>query len=317
MQIKSSKADPCQTQSRLLYNFHPHHLGHIQTPPPPLWESSIFNTTHSSTNHTNELNSVIHKLRSSVTFLPLKDPRYERAPLKDHTWFMSSMYESHEDGEVQLQFPSESFVSYNHYNYENLWHGVTAMVSFVARHKMNNCSMLPSKWGLVQDGPVGCHLDGVTLNGPPTIEWFDGIDEDGPLCFEETVVTRHDEDGMSRKRRMEMCDLMRCKARLGCTLMTGPRSFKNETIVAEVFQKGCGKMEGFCFMVAYSNNLTFCEKQAGRIQKMIGDACLRTRMVELDIKKPILRMKIRVLARHVYSVSDLSGSTTRWMDPTE
>ncbi|KAK7363102.1 hypothetical protein VNO77_05232 [Canavalia gladiata] len=301
----------------------------LQTPPlPSSSESSIFNTTHSSTNHTKELNSLVHKLRSSVTLIPLKDLRYAHAPLEGHTWFMSSMCDTHQDGEVQYQqFPSESsqgrvlclkghdthdgswnsyalawpealpynttfmkgltFVSYNHYNYENMWHGLSAMVPFVAWYKMNNCSMLPSRWVLYHWGELrfkmGLWLGSLmeaTFNGPPIIE---RVDKEGPICFEEAVVMRHNEGGMSRQRRMEVYDLMRCKARMYCNvslegsnrelnvrglpvigvtlfLRTGPRSFKNETIVAEIFHKECAKMDGCRFMVVHSNNLTFCEQ---------------------------------------------------------
>ncbi|TKY59468.1 transferase [Spatholobus suberectus] len=283
----------------------------LQTPPPPSsWESPIFNTTHSSTNHTNDLNFMVHKLRSSVTFLPLKDLRYARAPLEGHTWFMSSMYDTREDGRGKhdgswnsyaLAWPEAlphnttfmrglTFVSYSHYNYENLWHGLSAMVPFVAWHKMHNCSMLPSRWVLYHWGElrfkmglwVGTLME-ATFNGPPIIVRFDGVGEDGPVCLEEAVVMRHNEGGMSRERKMEVYDLMRCKARMYCNmslkgsdvqindrglpmigmtlfLRTGPRSFKNETIVIEIFHKECAKMQGCRFMVAHSNNLTFCEQ---------------------------------------------------------
>ncbi|GAV79702.1 hypothetical protein CFOL_v3_23165 [Cephalotus follicularis] len=107
-------------------------------------------------------------LSHSVTFLPLKDLRYADKALQGRKWFMSSLYDTHEEGEVQYQhFPSESskgrllclkgrhthdgswnsyalawpnalphnatlvngltFVSYNHYNYDNIWHGLSAM----------------------------------------------------------------------------------------------------------------------------------------------------------------------------------------------
>ena len=122
-----------------------------------------------------------------------------------------------------------------------------------------------------------------TFNGPPNIERFDGVDEDGPACFEKAVVMRHNEGGMSRERRTEVYDLIRCKARMYCNmsmkgshielndrglpvigmtlfLRTGSRSFKNDTIVAEIFKKECAKVEGCRFMVAHSNNLTFCEQ---------------------------------------------------------
>ncbi|KAK4357807.1 hypothetical protein RND71_023417 [Anisodus tanguticus] len=49
------------------------------------------------------------KLRESVTFLPLKDLRYSSKAQQGHTWFMSSMYDTHEEVEVQYQrFPSSA-----------------------------------------------------------------------------------------------------------------------------------------------------------------------------------------------------------------
>ncbi|MED6187528.1 hypothetical protein PIB30_077306 [Stylosanthes scabra] len=300
----------------------------LQTPSPQsswslmheLQSYSIFSTTSST------MKSMVHKLRTSVTFLPLKDLRYSNAALVDHTWFMSSLYDTHQEGEVQYQkFPSESsqgrilcikgndthdgswnyyalawpealpynttfmkgltFVSYNHYSYENLWHGLSAMLPFVAWHKMNNCSVLPSRWVLYHWGElrfnmglwVGTMME-ATFDGAQKIERFEGP-ESGPVCFENAVVMRHNEGGMSRERRMEAYDLMRCKARIYCNmsslddrgrgvpvigmtlfLRTGPRSFKNDTAVAEIFKKECDKVEGCRFKVAHSNNLTFCEQ---------------------------------------------------------
>ncbi|OIV93122.1 hypothetical protein TanjilG_20784 [Lupinus angustifolius] len=295
----------------------------LQTPPSWQWQSSIFNT------NTKDLNSLLHKLRHSVTFVPLKDLRYTKEALQGHTWFMSYFYDTHQDGEVQYQqFPSQSslgrvlclkghdthdgswnyyalawpealpynttfvkgltFVSYNHYDYGNLWHGLSAMVPFVAWHKMNNCSLVPSRWVLYHWGELrfkmGPWLEALmdaTFDGPPNIERFDDKNE-GPVCFEEAVVMRHNEGGMSRERRMEVFDIMRCKARMYCNvslkgnkeindkvlpvigmtlfLRTGPRSFKNETIVTDIFQRECAKVQGCQFMIAYSNNLTFCDQ---------------------------------------------------------
>lgn len=118
-----------------------------------------------------------------------------------------------------------------------------------------------------------------TFNGKPAIERYDGADKDGVHCFEKAVVMRHNEGGMSRERRMEVYDLMRYKARMYCNMSmerrdannigrtlfmgTGPRSFKNESIVTEIFQKECAEVDGCKLMVAYSNNLTFCEQFSG------------------------------------------------------
>ncbi|KAK9266160.1 hypothetical protein L1049_000006 [Liquidambar formosana] len=267
------------------------------------WQKSI-NTSLTFTNCTQELDSMSTKLRHAVTFLPLKDLRFAQTAQQGHTWFMSSMYDTHVEGEVQYQhFPSESskgrllclmgrdrhdgmhnsyalawpdslpnnatfmkgltFVSYNHYNYDNIWHGLSAMVPFVAWHRKNGCA-LPARWILYH--------------------WaFDEVGDDGPACFEEAVVMRHNEGGMSRERRIEVYDLLRCKARMACNvslegrgvevsdrgvpvigmtmfMRTGPRSFRNESAVVRIFERECAKVDACRFMVAYSNNLTFWEQ---------------------------------------------------------
>lgn len=130
-------------------------------------------------------------------------------------------------------------------------------------------------------GPWLQTLMHATFDGEPVIERFDGIkDEDGgdPVCFEKAVVMRHNEGGMSRERRMEVYDLMRCKARMYCNvsldnkddnhkavgmtllMRTGPRSFTNEPAIIGIFEKECAKIDGCRMTVAYSNNLTFCEQ---------------------------------------------------------
>ncbi|KAK1568797.1 hypothetical protein Q3G72_028888 [Acer saccharum] len=265
------------------------------------------------------------KLRQSVTFLPLKDLRYSDKALQGHTWFMSSMYDFHEENEVQFQqFPSKSsfdrllclkgrdthdgswnsyalawpetlpvnatimkgltFISYNHYNYENIWHGLSAVVPFVAWHTRYGQCEKPNRWVLYHWGELrfgmGLWLKtlmGATFNEDPTIEKFYGISgDDQAVCFEKAVVMRHNEGGMSRERRMEAYDLMRCKARIHCNvsmegrdlnvigmnmfMRSGARSFKNESAVIEIFERECAKVDGCRLMVAYSNNLTFCEQ---------------------------------------------------------
>ncbi|XP_043711105.1 uncharacterized protein LOC122659996 [Telopea speciosissima] len=269
------------------------------------------------------------KLRESVTFLPLKDLRYTNTALQGHTWFMSSMYDTHEEGEVQYQqFPSEAskgrllcilghdthdgswnsyalawpealphkatllkgltFVSYNHYNYDNIWHGLSAMVPFVAWHRTIGSCRVPNRWILYHWGELRTkmgswlrYLMEATYGGALNMEGFDGIE--GPACFEEAVVMRHNEGGMSRERRMEVYDLLRCKARVSCNvslegriaevnekgvpvigltlfMRTGARSFKNDSAVIEIFQGECLKVEGCRVSVAYSNNLSFCDQ---------------------------------------------------------
>ncbi|KAL8554952.1 hypothetical protein ACS0TY_002945 [Phlomoides rotata] len=258
------------------------------------------------------------KLRESVTFLPLKDLRYSTKPQQGHTWFMSSTLDTQEKGEVQHQeFPSKgrilclkgrdthdgswnsyalawphalppnttllkglTFISYNHYSYDNIWHGLSAIVPFVAWHIKNQCLAAPQRWVLyhwgelrTKMGPWLSSLMEATFAEPLNIEKFEGGDG---ACFDKAVVMRHNEGGLSKERRLQVYDLLRCKARsfcnvslekkgipvIGMTLFmrTGARSFKNETVVVEIFSRACRTAEGCRLIVAYANNLTFCEQ---------------------------------------------------------
>ncbi|XP_030510001.2 uncharacterized protein LOC115724791 [Cannabis sativa] len=334
------------------------HINSLQLPPKPAtwsftqqWQRIIFNNSTETAAVTVEqkcstdaaasvgtvkncscsAEEVSAKLRRAVTFLPLKDLRYSNTAQQGHTWFMSSMYDDHEEGEVQYQeFPSESsegrllcikgrdrhdgswnsyalawpdtlphnatlmkgltFVSNNHYNYDNIWHGLCAMVPFVGWHIKNKCTSTPDRWVLYHWGELRLSmahwlstLMEATFDGQPMIEGFDdGVeDETAPFCFEQAVVMRHNEGGMHRMKRMEVYDLMRCKARIYCNVSTvraaagegkvpeigltllmrvGARSFKNESAVIGIFGRECAKVEGCRMMVAHSNNLTFCEQ---------------------------------------------------------
>ncbi|KAK4851832.1 hypothetical protein QYF36_018775 [Acer negundo] len=159
-----------------------------------------------------------------------------------------------------------TFISYNHYNYENIWHGLSAVVPFVAWHTRYGQCEKPNRWVLYHWGELrfgmGLWLKTlmlVTFNGDPIIEKFDGIGgDDQVVCFEKAVVMRHNEGGMSRERRMEAYDLMRCKARIHCNvsmegrdlnvigmnmfMRSGARSFNNESAVIEIFERECAKV---------------------------------------------------------------------------
>ncbi|KAE8719855.1 putative ribonuclease H protein [Hibiscus syriacus] len=267
------------------------------------WQTLVFKyrvlASPRNCNTTQDPESISQKLRDSVTFLPLKDLRFANQPLDGHTWFMSSMYDTREEGEVQYQqFPSKSskgrllclkgrdnhdgswnyyalawpealpsnatlmkgltFVAYNHYNFDNIWHGLSAVMPFVAWHRKNNCET-PTRWVLYHWGELrfkmGTWLNTLveaTFGQPSYIEGFRDMEDEGqPVCFEKAVVMRHNEGGMSRERRMEVYDLI--GARLGFTVM-------NETAVIRIFEKECNKVKGCRLMVAYSNNLTVCEQ---------------------------------------------------------
>ncbi|KAK9098050.1 hypothetical protein Syun_025095 [Stephania yunnanensis] len=60
-------------------------------------------------NATKDLDDMNAKLQDSVTFLPLKDLRFANKPMEGHTWFMSSLNDTFEEGETQhIYFPSET-----------------------------------------------------------------------------------------------------------------------------------------------------------------------------------------------------------------
>jgi hypothetical protein len=98
----------------------------------------------------------------------------------------------------------------------------------------------------------------------------------GPTCFEEAIVFRLEEGRMPMSKRREVYEMIRCKAREYCNvtsedartsgvrltlfLRVGPRSFKNDSAVIDVFRKECGKVNGCMMTVMRPNNLTFCDQ---------------------------------------------------------
>ncbi|XP_008237234.1 PREDICTED: uncharacterized protein LOC103335977 [Prunus mume] len=294
------------------------HIQTLQTDQNPT--SSSWSLKHqwqrvtNTTTTTTTIATMAEKLRQAVTFLPLKDLRYTGpAALQGHTWFMSSMSDKQdEEGGVQYQqFPSPSSHGRllclkgrdNHdgpwnsyalalpepYNYDNIWHGLSAVVPFISWHIKSSCAV-PDRWVLYYWGEIRARMEvwlgslmEATFSEAPRVEVFDDVEEGRAVCFEKAVVMRHNEGGMSREKRLEVYDLLRCKARLYCNvsldeenyksthsvtkrigvtlfMRTGPRSFKNETAVIGIFERECAKVDGCRLMVAYSNNLTFCDQ---------------------------------------------------------
>ncbi|VVB10519.1 unnamed protein product [Arabis nemorensis] len=173
-----------------------------------------------------------------------------------------------------------TFVCNNHYDYGNLWHGLTAAIPFVSWSLGNQCEN-PQKWVLFHRGELRFGMghwlsEVITANYGQEPEFLRFVDEEKLVCFEKAVVMRQNEGGMSRERRLEVFDLIRCKARnycnvslsksskprIGMTLLmrTRPRSFKNESAVINIFKRECKRVEGCELKVSYSNSLTFCEQ---------------------------------------------------------
>ncbi|PSS19273.1 Protein O-linked-mannose beta-1,4-N-acetylglucosaminyltransferase, partial [Actinidia chinensis var. chinensis] len=258
-----------------------------------------------------------------------------------------------------------TFVSNNHYNYDNIWHGLSAVVPFVAWHIKNGCSIEPTRWVLYHWGELRTHMGlwvrslmEATFSGPIDMEGFDhgarggsgggsSEEEEGAVCFEEAVVMRHNEGGMSRQRRVEVYDLMRCKAReycnvslvegggrqrvgeIGMTMLmrTGPRSFRNQSAVVDIFQRECRQVEGCQLRVAHSNNLTFCEqvKLMSLTDILVSPhGAQLTNMFLMDRNSSVMEffpkgwLKLAGVGQYVYHwIASWSGMNHRgaWRDP--
>ncbi|CAL5012685.1 unnamed protein product [Urochloa decumbens] len=250
----------------------------------------------SDTSRRAAMDDLVARLRESVTFLPLRDPRKRRAG----EWFISALNDTSEpDGEARnIVLPSAAssgrllcvrappgsdaayalawrdalprgaalrpgltFVSEMSYDYRNLWHGLSALVPFASWHARSGCRLMA-----VETFPDAAADAGV------------------PACFEEAVVFRRQMEGLSRARLLAAFDFMRCKARARCgvapattpspspaalrvTLVfrDGARAFKDEAAVSRVFAAECARVAGpggCAVATARAGNLTFCEQVA-------------------------------------------------------
>ncbi|KAG9130614.1 hypothetical protein Leryth_011858 [Lithospermum erythrorhizon] len=131
-------------------------------------------------------------------------------------------------------------MQHNHYNYHNIWHGLSAMVPFVSWYIKNGCQAVPDRWILYHWVGVG------NLNLDSALE-----DDSSPVCFEDSVVMRHNEGGMGKLRRLEAYDIHRSEAGI---LATAKRSIQNESVVIKIFEKECQKVQGCQLTVAYSKS---------------------------------------------------------------
>ncbi|XP_020586747.1 uncharacterized protein LOC110028993 [Phalaenopsis equestris] len=179
-------------------------------------------------------------------------------------------------------FKGLTFISDSYYDYENLWHGLSAMVPFLAWHSSNGCEK-PERWLLYHWGELRVEMSPwvrmlveAVMGEKVRIEDLEEKGE-GLFCFERALVFRHNEGSMGMKRKNMVYDMMRCKARAFCGLGSGggeghgmvrvtllmrkgARSFKDEEMVARIFDRECGKVEGCRLKVMRPNNLSFCDQ---------------------------------------------------------
>lgn len=180
-----------------------------------------------------------------------------------------------------------SFVSDTYYDYLNLWHGLYAVAPFVGWSMKNQC-LKPTRWVLFHWGELRSKMGAWAQNlmratyGDVAVEVFRG-GGDGPYCFERAVVMRHNIENMGKKKRVQVSEQLRCKAREFCGINTsskgnevnergepvvnmtllmrrGSRSFKNASAVVNVFTRECERVDGCALSVVQSEDLSFCDQ---------------------------------------------------------
>jgi hypothetical protein len=179
--------------------------------------------------------------------------------------------------------PGITFVSESHYGYENICHGLFAMMPFAAWHYGKGC-VRPARWVLYQRGEVRRETSNwvrnfieLTFGEQMMIEKFQGVGTNyTSSCFEEAIVFRHNEGKMLKEKKIQVYEMLRCKSREYCKiqervetenvikltllLRRSSRSFKDEAGVINVFQKECAKVKRCRLKVARPDNLTFCDQ---------------------------------------------------------
>ncbi|ONI35268.1 hypothetical protein PRUPE_1G526500, partial [Prunus persica] len=306
------------------------------------------------------------KLRDSVTFLPLKDIRFAKTAVEGNTWFMNSLSDTYEENESQyLYFHLEAskgrllclkgndkrdgtknsyalawpeglpnsttllkgltFVSDAFYDYKNLWHGLTAMFPFVGWYFFH--------WGELRD-QMGWWIQNVMQAS------FGQV----PV---EAVVMRHNVGKIGKHRKLQVCDLLRCKAREFCginpagrrkevnvrgqpsirltLLMTrGSRSFKDPTAGINVFSRQCAMVDRCMLEVVQSEDLNFSNVMPNTDILASPHGAQITNMLFMDRNSSTMEffskgwLKLARVGQNVYHwMADQSGMKHRcaWWDP--
>lgn len=179
-----------------------------------------------------------------------------------------------------------TFVSDTYYDYLNLWHGLSAMVPFVGWSMKHRC-LKPTRWVLFHWGELrdkmGLWLQNLMEANLGKVQVEELDKGEGPYCFEKAVVMRHNVGKMGKEKKLQVCDLLRYKARVFCginptgrgkevgvrgepiirvTLLMrrGSRSFKDPIAVISIFARECAVVDGCMLEVVQSEDLSFCDQ---------------------------------------------------------
>ncbi|GAB4844935.1 hypothetical protein Ancab_038330 [Ancistrocladus abbreviatus] len=165
-----------------------------------------------------------------------------------------------------------SFISSTYYDFQNLWHGLSAFAPFVGWSLKNGC-LKPRRWVLFRQGALqtrrGSWLQKLTLAsyGEIPIETFEK-GADVPHCFDKALVMRHDVGKMGRKKSYEVFEQIRCKARTFCGIKPGGKGRElnenggahHQANCADEARRECGKVEGCILNVVQIDDLNFCDQ---------------------------------------------------------
>uniref|UniRef100_M0ZPX1 Uncharacterized protein n=1 Tax=Solanum tuberosum TaxID=4113 RepID=M0ZPX1_SOLTU len=259
----------------------------------PLQDSRFRETA--TTGHTwfmSSLNDTREENEAEYLYFPSKASKgrllcFKGRDMKDGTKnsYALAWRESLPDSAILLE--GLTFVSYTYYDHTNLWHGLCAVAPFV-RWSMKNECLRPERWVLFHWGELRLRMGSwiqqllQTNFGEVKVEGFDRGDN-VPYCFEKAVVMRHEMSQMGQENKLKTFNLLRCKARSYCginpagkgreinergfpiirlTLLMrrGSRSFKNATVVTDIFSKECARVEGCILHVVQSDDLSFCDQ---------------------------------------------------------
>ncbi|KAL3718985.1 hypothetical protein ACJRO7_004000 [Eucalyptus globulus] len=154
-----------------------------------------------------------------------------------------------------------TFVSDTYYDYLNLWHGLYAVAPFVGWSMKNQC-LKPTRWVLFHWGELRSKMGA----------WAQNLMRATYGDVARAVVMRHNIENMGKKKRVQVSEQLRCKAREFCGINTsskvnevnergepvvnmtllmrrGSRSFRNASAVVNVFTRECERVDGCALSV--------------------------------------------------------------------
>ncbi|KAG0580919.1 hypothetical protein KC19_4G210700 [Ceratodon purpureus] len=174
-----------------------------------------------------------------------------------------------------------TFIADNYWDYNNIWHSMSALANFGTWRLENQCSY-PDRLVLYHMGELVTSmgswithvLQAAFMKNIPIETGLSGVNS--MICFERAVIQRRGLGKVDTTHINALFDMLRCKSRRYCGIKrparksssmevlvltrSGPRAFTNESGVAAVVHKECSKVPGCVTRMLNAANLTFCEQ---------------------------------------------------------